>query len=184
LAGTGPRPPVAILLSIVVSLPLFPYNWHLLLHILGAVLFLGNLAVTAAWMTWAVGQKDSRVAAFASAGVNRADRWFTSPGMILLLLNGLALTNLAWGGWLGFTMSPNRWIFVGLTLLIATGALYGAVIRRYQNQMVRMSSEAAQTNAPLPEDFASVFRKWTLWGAIATILPLVALYVMVAKPAI
>jgi len=48
LAGTGPRPPVAILLSIVVSLPLFPYNWHLLLHILGAVLFLGNLAVTAA----------------------------------------------------------------------------------------------------------------------------------------
>src|SRR5437016_544710 len=123
LAGTGPRPPVAILLSIVVSLPLFPYNWHLLLHILGAVLFLGNLTVTAAWMTWAVGQKDSRVAAFASAGVNRADRWFTSPGMILLLLNGLALTNLAWGGWLGFTMSPNRWIFVGLPLLVVHGIL-------------------------------------------------------------
>src|SRR5437870_6166744 len=101
VAGTGPRPPVAILVSIVVSLPLFPYNWHLMLHILGAVLFLGNITVTAAWMTWAVGQKDTRVAAFASAGVNKADRWFTSPGMILLLLNGLALTNLAWGGWLG-----------------------------------------------------------------------------------
>src|SRR5438445_5264176 len=183
VARTGPRPPVAILVSIVVSLPLFPYNWHLMLHILGAVLFLGNITVTAAWMTWAVGQKDTRVAAFASAGVNRADRWFTSPGMILLLLNGLALTNLAWGGWLGFTTSPNRWIFVGLTLLIVTGALYGAVIRRYQNEMVRVSSEAAQTNAPLPEQFASVFRKWTLWGAIATILPLVALYVMVANPA-
>src|SRR5256884_8385439 len=184
LARTAPRPPIAILVAIVVSLPLFPYTWHMLLHILGAVLFLGNLIVTAGWMTWAVGQKDSRVAAFASAGVNKADRWFTSPGMILLLLNGLAMTAFAWGGWLGFTMSPNRWIFVGLTLLIATGALYGAVIRRYQNQMVRMSSEAAQTNVPLPEGFASVFRKWTLWGAIATILPLVALYVMVAKPAI
>ena len=90
----------------------------MLLHILGAVLFLGNLLVTGAWMTWAVGQKDSRVAAFASAGVNKADRWFTSPGMILLLLNGLAMTALAWGGWLGFTISPNRWIFVGLTLLM------------------------------------------------------------------
>jgi len=156
----------------------------MLLHILGAVLFLGNLLVTGAWMTWAVGQKDSRVAAFASAGVNQADRWFTAPGMILLLLNGLAMTALAWGGWLGFTISPNRWIFVGLTLLIATGALYGAVIRRYQNTMVRISSEAAKAGAPLPEDFSIVFRKWTLWGVVATILPLIALYFMVVKPAI
>ena len=104
--------------------------------------------------------------------------------MILLLLNGLAMTALAWGGWLGFTISPNRWIFVGLTLLIATGALYGAVIRRYQNTMVRISSEAAKAGAPLPEDFSTVFRKWTLWGVVATILPLIALYFMVVKPAI
>src|SRR5438309_9952924 len=119
VAGTGPRPPVAILVSIVVSLPLFPYNWHLMLHILGAVLFLGNITVTAAWMTWAVGQKDTRVAAFASAGVNRADRWFTSPGMILLLLNRLALTNLAWGGWHRFTTAPHRGICVDRPLLLA-----------------------------------------------------------------
>lgn len=147
-------------------------------------MFLGNLIVTAAWMTWAVAQNDSGVAAFASVGVNKADRWFTSPGMILLLLNGLAMTNLAWGGWLGFMMPPNRWIFVGLALLIATGALYDAVIRRYQTEMARISSEAAKARAPLPEDFSAAFRKWTLWGSIVTILPLIALYFMVAKPAI
>src|SRR2546427_13136516 len=78
------------------GLPVFPYTWHMLLHIVGAVSFLGNLIVTAGWMTWAVGQKDSRVAAVASAGVNKADRWFRSPGMILLLLNGLAMPALAW----------------------------------------------------------------------------------------
>jgi uncharacterized membrane protein len=170
--------------AIIVSLPLFPYNWHLLLHILGAVLFLGNLIVTAAWMTWAVGQKDSRIAAFVSDGVNKADRWFTSPGIILLLLNGLAMTALAWGGWLGFATSPNRWILAGLVLLFVTGALYGAVIRRFQNKMVQISSEAAKANAPLPGEFASTFRQWSLWGAIATILPVVALYFMVAKPAL
>ena len=184
MARTTPRPPIAILVAIVVSLPLFPYTWHMLLHILGAVLFLGNLIVTAAWMTWAVGQKDSSVAAFASVGVNKADRWFTSPGMILLLLNGLAMTALAWGGWLGFATPPYRWIFVGLILLIATGALYGAVIRRYQNEMVRISSDAAKAGAPLPEAFSAVFRRWTLWGGIATVLPLIALYFMVVKPAI
>ncbi len=80
MARTAPRPPIAILVAIIVSLPLFPYTWHMFLHILGAVLFLGNLIVTAAWMAWAAGQKDSTVAAFASVGVNRADRWFTSSG--------------------------------------------------------------------------------------------------------
>ena len=135
-------------------------------------------------MTWAVGQKDSRIAAFVTDGVNKADRWFTSPGMILLLLNGLAMTALAWGGWLGFATSPNRWILIGLVLLLVTGALYGAVIRRYQIKMVQISSEAAKTNALLPGDFATTFRQWSLWGAIATILPLIALYFMVAKPAL
>src|SRR2546430_11947805 len=134
-ARPAPSPPIAILVAIVVSLPLFPYTWHMLLHIVGAVLFLGNLIVTAGSMPWAFGQKDSRLAAFASAGVNKADRWFTSPGMILLLLNGLAMTALAWGGWLGFTISPNRLIFAGLTPLIPTSALFVAVLRRFQNEM-------------------------------------------------
>ncbi len=105
-------------------------------------------------------------------------------GMILLLLNGLAMTALAWGGWLGFATPPFRWILVGLVLLIATGALYGAVIRRDQNEMVRISSDAAKAGAPLPEAFFAVFRRWTVWGGIATILPLIALYFMVVKPAI
>src|SRR2546430_815174 len=30
------------------------------------------------------------------------------------------MTALAWGGWLGFTIRPTRWIFAGLTLIIAT----------------------------------------------------------------
>ena len=184
MAAPPRRPPIAILVALVISLPLFPYLWHMFLHIVGAVLFLGNLIVTAAWMTWAVGQKDAKVAAFAAVGVNKADQWFTSPGMILLLLNGLAMTALAWGGWLGFTVSPNRWIFAGLALLIATGALYGAVIRRFQNQMVRLSSEAAESGSPLPESFSVAFRRWTVSGGVATILPLIALYFMVVKPAI
>ena len=50
--------------------------------------------------------------------------------------------------------------------------------------MARISSEAAETGAPLPESFFAIFRKWTLWGVVATILPLIALYYMVAKPAI
>ncbi len=63
-------------------------------------------------------------------------------------------------------------------------ALYGEVIRRYQNTMVRLSSQAAESGTPLPERFSVAFRRWTVSGAVATILPLIALYFMVVKPAI
>jgi len=180
LARSTSLAPILILAAVVVSLPLFSYQWHKLLHILGAVLFLGNLMVTAGWMTWAVQRKDPSVVAFAAAGVNKADQWFTSPGVVLLLLNGFALTALAWGGWLGFT--TTGWILAGLLLLVASAVVFGVAVRRYQREMVRLSSEAVQSGTALSEEFFASSRKWSVWGAVATILPLVALYFMVAKP--
>ena len=180
LEGGRRGPPIPVIVAIVVSLPLFPYNYHKLLHIVGAVLFLGNIIITAGWMTWAGRQKDPAVVSFASAGVNKVDEWFTSPGAILLLLNGLAMTALQWGGWLGFTQVP--WIFAGLVLLIATGAVYGTVLRRSQKEMARISAEAVRAGTPLPERFGQVLRTWNIWGLVATVLPLIALYFMVFQP--
>jgi uncharacterized membrane protein len=178
------KPPIAILLAIVLSLPLpfFPYDWHKLLHVLGAVLFIGNLVVTAGWMTWAAQRKEASVLAFASSSVNRADQWFTSPGVLLLLINGLVLASVWTGDWLGFLHTP--WILAGFILLVVTGGLYGAIIRRYQVEMERLSTEAAQSGAAVPPAFFATLRKWNITGGIGTILPLLALYFMVAKPAL
>lgn len=180
MAQPSRRIPIAILVAIVVSLPFFPYLWHKLLHVLGAVLFVGNIVVTAAWMTWAAQRKDANVLAFASTSVNRADQWFTSPGVLLLLINGLVISNVYTGEWLGFLRIP--WILAGFILLFVTGGLYGATVRRYQIEMVRLSSGAAQGGTAVPPEFFTVLRKWNITGGIATILPLLALYFMVVKP--
>ncbi len=172
--------PIGIIVAIVVSLPLFPYLWHKLLHVLGAVLFVGNLVVTAAWMTWAAQRKDANIIAFASTSVNRADEWFTSPGVLLLLINGLVISAAFTGDWLGFLRTP--WILAGFILLFLTGGLYGAILRRYQVKMARLSSDAAQGGTAVPPEFFTVLRKWSIVGGLATILPLLALYFMVAKP--
>lgn len=192
MAERSSRAPVLMLVAVAVSVPglvaaglgeeLVPYEWMKLLHILGAVLFLGNLVVTAGWMAWAVSRREAAVVAFAAATVNKADRWFTSPGVILLLLNGFAMTALAYGGWLGFT--TTGWILAGLVLLIATFVVFAVAVRRYQIGMVRLSSDAAESGTALSEEFFATFRKWALWGTFATILPLIALYFMVAKPVI
>ena len=48
----------AFAIVVVLSLPIYPYRWHLLLHILGAVIFVGNIVVTAAWMALAERTKE------------------------------------------------------------------------------------------------------------------------------
>ena len=35
-------------IAVIASLPVYSYRWHLLLHIFGAVVFLGNIIVAAA----------------------------------------------------------------------------------------------------------------------------------------
>ncbi len=65
---------------------------------------------------------------------------------------------------------------------IPIGGLYGAIIRRYQVKMARLSSDAAQGGTAVPPEFFTVLRKWSIAGGLATILPLLALYFMVAKP--
>jgi hypothetical protein len=50
---------------------------------------------------------------------------------------------------------------------------------RYQSQLVGLSASGEQ----LSSEFASVFKKWALWGVIATVLPIISLILMVFKPA-
>ncbi len=45
--------PVATLAVVVLSLPFYGRTWNYFMHVLGAVLFFGNLIVTAVWMTLA-----------------------------------------------------------------------------------------------------------------------------------
>ena len=75
--------------AVVVSLPPFPYGWHLFLHIAGAVIFLGNIIVTGAWMLMAERTNISRFIHFSAKAVIRADFLFTLPGVLLVLISGL-----------------------------------------------------------------------------------------------
>ncbi len=48
--------------------------------------------------------------------------------------------------------------------------------------MVGLTREASELHIALSDSFYAVHRRWTMWGGIATLLPLVALYLMVVKP--
>ena len=148
------------------------YDWYLFLLIFVFVLFVGKIIVTGAWMFMAERTRDPAVLSFASRVVNWADVAFTAPGVILIVIGGLTISNNRWGGPLA-----TGWLMAGATLFLVSGVVWGAFLIRYQDKMIRLTEGAAE----LPSEFFSVLHRWYFWGAVATILPIAASIFMVVK---
>lgn len=154
---------------------LIPYGWHRLLHTVGAVIFLGNIIVTGVWMLQAERSNDWSTLRFASRAVNWADVIFTAPGVMLLLANGLIMAPVRGG-------LSTSWIAVALGLFLLSGVIWGVFLIRYQEQLIRLSSDASEEQGPPPAAFLRVLHRWYAWGTAAIILPLLSLGLMVLKP--
>src|SRR5690606_41411355 len=93
------------------------YLYLKLLHIIFAVLFLGNITVGVFWKSFAHKSKDPEQIAFAFKGIIKADKYFTMPGVIGIIFFGV-------GGALhgGINLINTRWIFWSIILFAHTGA--------------------------------------------------------------
>ncbi|MDH3215563.1 MAG: DUF2269 domain-containing protein [Candidatus Krumholzibacteria bacterium] len=146
------------------------------LHVFGAIIFLGNIIVSAMWMVGAKRTGDVHVLHFAAQSVVRGDRMFTLPGLLLILGPGLLIVG-PWGG-----IPGTSWAELALALLILSGAIWLAVLIRLQKRMVELTRAAAEAKEGLDEHFYKLLKAWTMWGGIATLLPLLSFYLMVFKP--
>ena len=146
------------------------------LHVLGAVLILGNVIVTGFWNYKAVRTGQPRVIAFAQREVMAADVWLTFGGGALLSITGFLLAQAS-------GMNPWRtpWIAGGFGLLGLSTLLWLVVLLPCQIRMIRLSRDVAD-DAPLPPAFYSAFWWWNVVGWFATLLLVAALAVMVLKP--
>jgi uncharacterized membrane protein len=153
---------------------LFSYQWHKLLHILGAILLVGNIVITGVWMFMAERTNNPDVMRFAARMVNWADVFFTVPGIFLLITNGDILSE-QWGG-----VFHVSWIVVSLVLFAISGIVWIGLLLRYQNRLITLLGPM-QGEKGTPELF-KVLHKWYFWGSIATVLPLISLVLMFLKP--
>ena len=150
------------------------------MHITGAVVFLGNIVVTAAWMLMAERTRNLGVIHFSAKAVIRADLLFTLPGVLLILINGFVMVLARWGGMDAF--HEVSWITLALALFTASGVIWVGVLIPVQHRMA-VFSDPSDYEDRLPAEFFSALRRWYFWGALAIILPLCSLYLMVVKPA-
>jgi uncharacterized membrane protein len=153
-----------------------PYLTLKALHIVGVVLFLGNIITGVFWKVHADRLGDLAARAQALDGIIKADRWFTVPGVLLIIATGISMALLA-----HLPMLGTLWIAAALALFGVSGLSFGIAVGPLQKKMLA-NVRAGITGTWDETQYNSLSRAWGFWGLIATAAPLIALVLMVVKP--
>ena len=155
-------------------------NTYLLLkslHILGVVLFLGNIIVTGWWKVMADKTGDKNIIAFAQRQVTLTDYVFTFGGVLLVLVTGITNAELH-----GMDYLNIKWLAWGFWLFVASGVIWVVILLPVQILQAKMAKNFSE-DKPIPEKYWKLGKIWLIFGILATVLPLLNLYWMVFKPA-
>lgn len=147
-------------------------RWILVLHVLGAVVALGNFIAGAFLMAFTGRARARSVYPFVSQAVQWAEVVLSAPGVLLLLYAGGALVG-AYGG-----PTQLSWLRTSLGLLTVSGLIWGLVLVPLQSQLIALSRDERDHDR-----WERVARWYSLPGTIAGVLTLVVLVLMVLKPA-
>ena len=147
----------------------------LVVHVVGVVLFLGNIVVTAVWKMLADRTRAPAVVAYAQRLVTVTDLAFTAPGAVLIAVSGPILAEDLGG------VGGPAWLTLGFGLFVASGVIWVAALIPIQVAQARMARRF-RNEAVVPPGYWRLANLWAVFGTIATLLPLANLYLMVAKP--
>ena len=147
----------------------------LTMHIIGVVLFLGNIIVTAVWKMLADRTRDPAVVAFGQRLVVVTDVAFTATGVVLILVSGQVMAE-DFGGVFGPT-----WLTLGWSFFIASGVIWLTILVPIELMQARLA-RGFRGGGEIPERYWRLSTLWAIFGAIATILPFINVFLMVFKP--
>ena len=149
------------------------------LHVFAVTMFLGNIATGVFWKEHADRTRDPRIIAHVLAGIIASDRLFTVPGVLLIIIAGVA------GALVGhLPLLRTGWVFWGIVLFALSGAAFMAWVAPLQKRMLKLMRAGAESGTPDWSEYHRLSRAWAVSGAISLLLVVVVLVLMVVKPAI
>lgn len=149
---------------------------YLFLHVLGAILFIGNIIATAFWKTTSDSTGDPRTIHRTSRLILLADYSFTLTGISMLLIFGHLLMHEA-----GYDLFEWSWLSASYLLFVVSGIIWVAILLPIQRKMVQ-SSKIGLESGRIPESYYRYSKLWSVFGIVSILLPLVTLFLMVVKP--
>ncbi len=154
---------------------LFWYQVFKTLHIVGVVMLIGNVTVTAFWKTVADRTGDAHLVSFSQRLVTYTDWFFTLTGIVLIVVGGFGAS---WA--LGLDPFRTPWIVGGELLFLLSGLIWLGLLVPVQVRQAKQAREFGKTGE-IPATYWRAGRLWLLWGIAATIPLVAAVYVMTAK---
>lgn len=100
-----------------------------------------------------------------------------TPGMVVILATGLYLATDRWS--LG-----DPWISATFAILIALFGLVGAVFTPLEKRCLQLAERDARGGSRPSADYEREARKLALFGSLAYVLIIAAIFLMTAKPGI
>ncbi|WP_410511971.1 DUF2269 family protein [Paenibacillus sp. BR2-3] len=150
-------------------------NLWLTLHLVGVVVFVGNIITAAFWKVRADLLKNPAIIHSTVKNVMLADYVFTLPGLVIIIVSGIVMAIQA-----KMPLSGLNWLTMSLILFAVTGVIWLAVLIPLQRGMIRHSAQCIESGN-ISKDYQQVSRYWACFGIAATLLPIVILYLMITK---
>ena len=144
-----------------------------LLHVIAAIIFIGNITIAPFWKAAADRSKDRLRIADTMKNIIRADRLFTMPSVTVLIVFGFGAQMT-----FGYPIE-TPWILWGLIMVVVSGVVFMTKVVPLQKKMYSLASDENKFNW---EEYRKLSKEWNIWGSIATIAPYIALVLMVVKP--
>jgi uncharacterized membrane protein len=137
------------------------YALYKLAHVVAVVLFLGNATLGLFWVAHAQKTRDPEIIRHAMQGIIRADRWFTTPGVILIIAGGVAAAIAG-----GLKLLSTGWIVGSILMFSLSGLVFGFALAPLQRQIVSIAMSSSD-----PQSLQGLLRRWHVFGWFA-LLPL------------
>ena len=144
-----------------------------LLHVIAAIIFIGNITIAPFWKAAADRSKDRLRIADTMKNIIRADRVFTMPSVTVLIVFGFGAQMT-----FGYPIE-TPWILWGLIMVVVSGVVFMTKVVPLQKKMYSLASDENKFNW---EEYRKLSKEWNIWGSIATIAPYIAVVLMVLKP--
>lgn len=145
-------------------------------HLLGIILLLGNITVTAVWKVFADRTRDASIVAFGQRMVTGTDFGLTVPGIVLTVVGGYGAMYEA-----RYAFPGPAWLVWSQICFLVSGTVWLFILIPIQVRQARMARDFASA-LDVPESYRRLARMWLAWGVIATVPLIAALYFMIQKP--
>jgi len=150
-----------------------------LLHVIAVIAFLGNITTGLFWHAHVARSGDPRLLANVMRGIIRSDQIFTMPGVIGIIVSGVATAMLG-----GFPILGTGWIFWTLVLFAISGVVFAIQVAPLQKRLLALAEQAVPSQHFDEREYRALALRWEIWGALSLATPFAGLALMVLKPAL